>query len=190
MKYIRLFESFGSGELPYQDWELGIIKAWGDLLYLSFHSVPQRIREERLVSERVFRNEFRNYLNNSEGDEDLLEWMAEAPPTYDRGRLALFDRERLGGALTDMADRTRLEEPLVIWRSEMVDGAGWNSFTTNPSLAYEGTKKSYLLPVGTPVVFCGELADPDEVIVHLTSEQKAEWLMAGSGAGLPSDKHN
>ncbi len=176
-QYNKIFESFSFDKLPYQDWELGIIKAWGDLLYLAYHIVPQKISEDRLVSKKDFRNEFVNYLYNSEEDEDIVDWMSEAPPTYDRGKKALYDKNRMSEVLFGIARQTKITEPLIVYRYEENEGEGWNSFTLNPSSSYEGDVKSYRLPEGTPVIFTGDLADKDEVIVHLTSEQKNKFII-------------
>lgn len=177
MKYIKLWEDLDPYRLPYEDWEMGIIKAWGHLLYLAFHSVPWKIEKHRLVSIQDFKKEFREYLNNSE-DEDLQEWMAESPPSYDGGRIFLYDGERMNSALFNIAEKTRLTKPLIVYRYETVEGSGWNSFTTNPDLRYGGDEKKYSLQVGTPVIFTDGLADRDEVIVHMTEDEKREWVLS------------
>ena len=176
MKHIKLWEDLNSYRLPYEKWEMGIIKAWGHLLYLSFHSVPWKIESSRLVSIQDFKKEFREYLDNSE-DEDLQEWMSESPPSYDGGRLFLYDGARMNSALFDIAEKTSLKKPLTVYRYETVEGSGWNSFTTNPGLVYSGDRKGYSLPVGTPVILTDGLADEDEVIVHMTDDEKRRWAV-------------
>lgn len=175
MRHIKLFENFNDQDLPYEDWEMGVIKAWGHLLYIAFHHVPMELPEIKLVSMEKFKEEFRNYLLNSDDDEDLQDWMAEEPPTYSRGGEALYDRKRMDEVLSRIANKTRIKEPLIIYRYSRTEREGWNSFTTSQSIAYEGERRAYKLPEGTPVIFTGDLADKHEVIVNLTKEQGAQW---------------
>lgn len=157
----------------YENWEKGVIKAWGELMYLGFHSVPKRL--DNLSSFSDFRNEFDDYFRNSEDDEDLRDWMSGTPPTYAGGKESLYDKERMEDVLSEIANKTKLKKPLVVYRFEEKEMEGWNSYTTDPSKSYRGKRRSYLLPVGKPVIFTEGLADEDEVIVHLTANEKKKF---------------
>lgn len=73
MKWIKLFEQFKIENQPYEEWELGLIKAWGGVLYLAYHDLPENINKK--VSLDVFKSEMKNYYRNADNDEDLQDWI-------------------------------------------------------------------------------------------------------------------
>ena len=183
---ICLFEDFdGSGlqrsmQRRYEEWERGLIKAWGHVLYLGYHDVPEYIGDK--VDERTFREVFLDYYLHGDEDEDMQDWMSDGPPTMNRGR-ALFDKNRIDGAFSEMSSRTKLLEPLTVYRaSESGMPADWNSYSTNKEIAmghlgvgHDRQLESYVLPVGYGVVFASGLADKDEVIVKIAESDRVKF---------------
>lgn len=162
----------------YENWERGLIKAWGHLLYIAYHDLPENA--PNMVEEMWAKREFVFYEKYSDTDEELRDWMSNTPPTMNGGQPA-FDKNRISKFLTGIADKTKLEEPLVIYRYENTSyDQGWNSYTTNINDAKYGgegiSRSSYTLPKGYPVIFASGIADQDEVIVNLSSADKAKFL--------------
>ena len=62
----------------YDIWELGLIKAWGQLLYLSYHNIPDSI--SNIVDEKTTKQVFEDYYKNPDSNEDLQDWMSDEPP--------------------------------------------------------------------------------------------------------------
>jgi hypothetical protein len=161
----------------YEDFEKGLIKAWGDLLYLSYHELPNSI--SKIVDYDTTVEVFEDYYKNADEDEDFQDWMSDSPPTMNRG-FAAFDKNRLSSMLTNIANKTKTKDILTIYRYEdTTHDDGWNSYTTNMDAFYRGpeSKKSYNIPQGFPVIFADGLADDDEVIVNLSKKDKDIFLV-------------
>jgi hypothetical protein len=158
----------------YEDWEKGVVKAWGHVLYLGYHDVPTKI--SKIVDEETTKEIFKDYYKNSDDDYDLQDWMSNNPPTMDNG-FAVFDKDRLSRILSSIANKTKITEPLIIYRYEDTSyDTGWNSYTTNKDAGYPGEKKSYTIPIGYPVIFADGIADNNEVIINLGSKEKSDFL--------------
>ena len=162
----------------YENWELGLIKAWGQLLYLSYHNIPNSI--SKIVDEDTTKKVFEDYYKNADSDEDLQDWMSDEPPTMNKG-FAIFDKNRLSKMMEFVAKKTRLEEPLLVYRYEDTSyEQGWNSYTTNINdAAYGGNGMSivsYTIPKAYPVIFADKIADKNEVIINLSSQDKTKFL--------------
>ena len=56
MKYIKLFEHFNKAYKPYDEWELGLIKAWGHVLFLGYHNITENI--DKKVDINLFKETF------------------------------------------------------------------------------------------------------------------------------------
>jgi hypothetical protein len=154
----------------YLPWEKGLIMAWGHVLYLGYHDIPKSIL--KIVDEKTTKNKFEEYYYNAENDEDLQDWMTDEPPTMNKG-FALFDKNRLSNMLSEIANKTKLKQPLTIYRYSDIDyDLGWNSYTTVETDQYDGNKKTYTLPIGYPVIFASGIADNNEVIVNLAYSNK------------------
>jgi len=108
----------------------------------------------------------------------MQDWMSDEPPTMNKGR-ALFDKQRIETTFSNMATKTRLKEPLTIYRvSEEGHNTDWNSYTTDKDVAlghldlgFDRSLQSYMLPAGYPVIFASGLADKYEVIVKIDKEK-------------------
>jgi len=178
MKYLKLFERFQDDQYDFQskyaDWEKGVIKAWGQLLYLAYHDLPEHLNN--LVSMDDFKKQYVDYLN-SDGDEDLEEWMAEIPPTYNNGKTALHDKKRLDDVLKAIAEKTPTEEEITVFRSARKEETEWNSYSLTKEGAYSGQAtagiiiRSYKIPKGFPIICASKIADTDEVIINLSQEE-------------------
>jgi len=179
MKYIPSFKeflneklNFKSEQSKYEDWEKGVIMAWGHVLYLGYHNVKNSI--SKIVDMKETQRSFLEYYNEGRNDEDMQDWMSDEPPTLNHG-YALFDKNRLSNIFSSIANKTKLKEPLIVHRSsdKEYEEGDWNSYTTSADGDYEGAKKSYKIPVGYPVIFASVLADNNEVILNISkSDQK------------------
>lgn len=155
--------------IPYKTWELGLIKAWGDVLYLGYRNLPLKI--EKIVSYDETIKEFRNYFWNADEDEDLQDWMSDMPPTMNKG-FALFDKSRINKMFSDIANKTPLQKELTVYRfSKNWDRINnetdeWFSFTTDPNIIYNGDKRKFKLKPGCPIVYTFGYADKNEVILN------------------------
>jgi len=187
MKHIKLFEDFTQEQSKYEDWEKGIIMAWGHALFLAFHDVPDKI--QKIVSVEQTKKSFLEYFNNAENDEDMQDWLSDVPPTMNNG-WALYDKDRLSKMLSDIANKTKLTEPLKVYRVTSEDfDSGWASYTTNlsntdvysdwkqPLDGHDNKVESYELPIGYPVIFADGIADKDEVILNLSREDKKKYAI-------------
>jgi len=164
----------------YEKWELGLIKAWGQLLYLSYHVIPNSIL--KIVDEKITKKAFEDYYDNADSDEDLQDWMSDEPPTMNKG-FALFDKNRLSAMMTNIANKTKTTTDLVVYRYEKDSkdyGDGWNSYTTAKNDAnYAGKDiklKSYTIPIGYPVIFASGIADENEMIINISSQNKLKFF--------------
>lgn len=176
MKHIKLYENFNQEQSKYEDWEKGIIMAWGHVLYISFHSVPNTI--QKIVSVDQTKQVFREYFNEAEADEDMQDWMSDAPPTMNKG-YAVYDKDRLSDMMTGMANKTKIKTPLLVYRTGEDFPSGWNSYTINKDndMYGEFKKQGYELPIGYPVIFADDIADKDEVILNLSDEDKKRFVI-------------
>ena len=178
---ILLLESFQQEQSKYENWEKGIIMAWGHVLYLAFHDTPDKIM--KITSEQQTKGVFLKYFNEAEGDEDMQDWMADNPPTMNKG-YAIYDKNRLSNMLSNIANKTKLTKPLKVYRSSYKDfEPGWNSYTISEEDDYslgqpidsDVKQETYELPIGYPVIFAGGIADKDEVILNLSSNDKMKY---------------
>jgi hypothetical protein len=178
VKLLKEVISQSQQQSKYENWEKGVIKAWGQLLYLSYHNIPNTIL--KIVDEKTTKKVFEEYYEQADSDEDLQDWMSDEPPTMNKG-FAVFDKNRISQMMSSIANKTKLEEPLTVYRYDDTSYEnGWNSYTTNINDAvYAGktrTMASYILPVGYPVIFADDIADKDEVIVNMSAQDKSKFL--------------
>jgi len=161
----------------YLPWEMGLIKAWGGLLYLSFHDLDENIQKK--VSEITTKKELENYFLHSDDDEDLVDWFSDIPPTMNGG-YALYDKKWLKSALLNISEKTKLVEPLIVYRFSKTEKDGWNSYTTDENIDYSyftRSKFSYRLPIGYPVIFADGIADNNEVIINMSLENQRKFII-------------
>jgi hypothetical protein len=169
--YKELFESnFTVEQNNYEIFEKGLIMAWGDAMYLSYHNLPQHISKK--VSLIETKKQFELYYSNSEDDEDLQDWMSDSPPTMNNG-VALYDKQLLDTLFSNIANKTRLKKELTVYRVSTSDtpDIGWNSYSIKKNhfgvINTNMYEYVFILPKGFPVIFADGLADNDEVILKL-----------------------
>jgi hypothetical protein len=173
IKLIKLFENFKIENTSYDVWELGLIKAWGGLLYLSYHGLSENISKK--VSLDEFKHEMENYYNNADSDEDLQDWMSDCPPTLNGG-YALLDKNRINQCFTNIANKIILTTPLIVYRNSNKQESDWNSYTTiENNISYSGTQRKYLLPIGKSIINAHKIADNNEVILNLSNQELKEY---------------
>ena len=165
----------------YTDWEKGLIKAWGGVLYLAYHTLPAKLTN--LVDFTRFKNIMAEYFKNSDSDEDMQDWLSDIPPTLDRGKWSLFDKARVDSVFTQIANKTLTPGELIIYRTSDNHRAGWNSYTLRNDASYSYKNRltlAYKLPPGFPVIFADGIADKDEVIVNLPPQYLHQPAIAES----------
>ena len=177
----------------YEDWEKGLIKAWGGVLYLGYHILPVNLNN--LVDFDRFKNIMVEYFKNSDSDEDMQDWMSDVPPTLDKGKYSLFDKNRIDKVFTEIANKTLTADELIIYRTSDNHMSGWNSYTlrNDNSYTYKNSLTiAYKLPKGFPVIFADGIADNDEVIVksvekYIQKQQINEVKRMQQLAGLTTE---
>jgi len=159
----------------YNVFERGLIRAWGGVLYLGYHNLPE---EGPVVRREDYERELSHYATLDEEDpefEDMYDWFSDAPPRM--GGRALFNKRILREDFRRMAEKTLTPFDMVIYRTSEIEEPGLNSYTikkgaySNPQLK----ERAYLIPAGTPLVFASDIADDGEIIWDPTQEELAEY---------------
>ena len=170
IKNFRDFVNESLSESVYEIWELGVIKAWGHLLYLSYHDTPNKISNIVTYNETI--QIFKEYFYESDDDEDLRDWMSDCPPMSNG--IAIFDKNRLSEILSNIANKTKLKNEMIVYRYGKIN-SGWNSYLTEESIAYSGQKHRFKLPKEFPIIFTFGYADKNEVIVNLSDKDTIDF---------------
>jgi len=175
MKRIKLFEDFicesSLGDLriaatqfqkKYSIEEIGLIRAWGTTLYLSYH----KLGSYKTVDYSLYLKTLKEYASldeDSEEYEDITDWLSDIPPTIDG--IPVWDKKRLEKDYQKMASKTPLPYDLIVYRTSNKEEPGLNSYTTIDG-AYGDIKnqKTYNVPKGTSIIWGHGIADNDEVI--------------------------
>jgi len=176
-KNLQVYHSLKDAASKYTEVEKLFVAGWGSLLYLNidqYKSIP----DSQLASmDHVYdvAKEYAEARSSNDRDAmlDLDEWIEEGGPMKDG--LYLFNYNRMDRILRSAAEKTRLKEPLTITRAERTSrsledvGKEWNSWSagTSAGSVFGGKGDQSLtvdLPVGTPVIYGHELADPEEII--------------------------
>lgn len=165
-------------KLPYENWEKGVIKAWGHTLYLSFHKLPLNI--DKLVTDSMLKDEFEKYYkcNDEKVLEEYDDLFTDLPPKY-KQNLALFDKRKISNILQNISNKTKLDNELLVYRSMGNSNRyGWNSYTMNKDLLHfypKKFKRTLLIPKNFPIIYTQDkyeqLADIEEVIINLSIQQ-------------------
>ena len=179
MKNIKVFENFiKESGVDYLPWEKGLILAWGNLLYLGYHSLPENSKK---VSDSLFKSTMEDYWRldkDSEEFEDMSDWFSDTPPRLNDGT-PLFDKGRLRDSFEVIAQKYPAKTPLTLYRTSREAETGINSYTTEKgqysNLGYK--EREYLLPIGTKVIWADGIADDNEVIWNPSQEDLDKYLI-------------
>ena len=179
----RLFESFDQTlhsemQQDYDDFEKGLIRAWGGLLYLGYHNLPE---SGSTVSRDRYRRELEEYYEMDYDDpefEDFEDWFSEMPPTI--GGKPLFNKSIIRDDFETIARKTPAPFDILVYRTSEREEPGINSYTVLPGeysgLGWSsGEERAYKVPKGTPMVFASGIADKGEVILMPTTEELIQW---------------
>ena len=149
----------------YEKWERGLIRAWGGLLYISYHNFKDSGKTQPFDN---FKMEMENLFDMREGTDeyhDIHEWLSDGG--LDDG-IPLFTKKMLDDLFSKIAKKTPAPYDITIYRTADKEQPGVNSYTLIDDDSYYGYMKSvrrgYNIPKGTPVIFAGIDADEDEII--------------------------
>jgi hypothetical protein len=162
----------------YDSFDKGLIKAWGEVLYLDIHKLPDTI--SKIVSHDEYEEYFKDFNNAEYGDDeydDMVDHLSDLPPTINGG-IALFDKNRIYNSLDKISKKTRLKDEIIVYRMTDKKDDGheeWKSYTAGDPKKY-GSKVdntiAYKLSSGYPVIFAHGLADNDELIININPHDK------------------
>jgi len=148
----------------YETWERGVIRAWGDIFYLDYHSMPKSGKTQPLAR---LKKDFQELLNtdvDSYEYEELQDWFQEYGK---RGGVPLFNKKVMDDVFASIAKKTPAPFDFIIYRTSKIEQDGVNSYTTEKG-AYlnwaQGVERAYLIPKGTPIIFADTDADDNEII--------------------------
>ena len=166
---------FKSMQQRYDAFEKGLIRAWGGLLYLGYHNLPE---DGTTVSRNRYKSELEEYFNMDYDDpefEAFEDWFSEMPPTM--GGRPLFNKSILREDFKVIASKTPAPFDIMVYRTSKEEEPDLNSYTVRkgaylaPESWPEGIERAYLIPKGTPLVFASDIADNGEIIWAPTQEE-------------------
>lgn len=175
MKFIKLFEEFTKSGYEsnvmnnlvkgYEKWERGVIKAWGSIFYMDYHSMPSSGKTQPFNQLKKDFLELFNTPIDSYEFEELDDWIQEYGK---RGGVPLFNKTVMDKIFSDIAKKTPAPFDFTIYRTSVKEESGVNSYTVNKG-AYgdwqaNGAERAYLIPKGSPVIFADADADNGEII--------------------------
>lgn len=161
----------------YEIWERGVIKAWGDILYLDYHALPKSGKTQSFEQLKRDFVEFFHTKSGTDEYDDLMEWLQEGGS---RNGIPLFNKKIMDSILDSIAKKTPAPFDIIVYRTSIKEQPGVNSYTIYKD-GYEhhgGVEKSYLIPKGTPIIFAGIDADPGEIIWNASSSQLKQYKIA------------
>jgi hypothetical protein len=179
MPAFKLFEEFIKNRNPeYSKWENGLILAWGQLLYLGYHNLPEDSNKVQYSKFLSIMEEYWDLDKDSQEYEDISDWFSDSPPTI-KG-IPLYDKKRLRESFDRIAKKYPTKSEIIVYRTSRIPESGVNSYSLNKGqygyfkLAEE---RSYLLPVGTNIIWADGIADDNEVIWNPTEEELIKYLV-------------
>jgi len=163
----------------YEKWERGLIKAWGGLLYISYHNFKDSGKTQPIDN---FKREMENLFDMSEDTEEYLdihEWLGDGGLV---DGIPLFTKKMLDDLFLKIAKKTPTPYDITIYRTADKEQPGVNSYTLMDDDSYYGYMKSvrrvYNIPKGTPVIFAGIDADEDEIIWMPTKSDLTKYRIS------------
>lgn len=155
----------------YEAWEHGVIRAWGNIFYLDYHSMSKSGKTQSLSQLKKDFTTLQKTDPNSSKYEELQDWFQEYGK---RGGVPLFNKKVMDDIFLSIAKKTPAPIDFVIYRTSNKEQDGVNSYTTDKG-AYldwaQGSERAYLIPKGTPVIFADPDADDNEIIWMPTKAQ-------------------
>lgn len=163
----------------YETWERGVIRAWGNIFYIDYHSMPKAGKTQSLDQLKKDFAALQNTDPNSSKYEDLQEWIQEYGK---RGGVPLFNKKVMDGIFASIAKKTPAPYDIIIYRTADDEHPGVNSYTLIDDDSYYGYEKSirrgYKIPKGTPIIFAGVDADDEEMIWNPTKSDLTKYRIA------------
>jgi len=148
----------------YETWERGVIRAWGNIFYLDYHSMPKSGKTQSLAQLKKDFTVLQNTDMDSYEYEELQDWLQEYGQ---RGGVPLFNKKEMDNIFASIAKKTPAPFDFIIYRTSKIEQDGVNSYTTEKG-AYldwaQGSERAYLIPKGTPIIFADADADDNEII--------------------------
>lgn len=163
-------------------YQKGLIIAWGQLLYLEAHNLPEtvdKIAYDDVASkdyvEETFSDLYSAYVNDDEDAmEDINEWITSGA-TINKGTPVL-SRSWIFGELDKMT--VPLTEDTIVYRTTDKILPGYSSYTLNDSPYYDNlTHYKFILPKGFRVVKTYGMADKDELIINLSDDDINKYIV-------------
>ena len=162
----------------YETWERGVIRAWGDIFYLDYHSMPKSGKTQPLAQLKRDFTELINTDVNSYEYEELQDWFQEYGK---RGGVPLFNKKSMDSIFASIAKKTPAPFDFIIYRTSKIEQDGVNSYTTAKG-AYldwaQGVERAYLIPKGTPIIFADADADDNEIIWMPTKSDLTKYKIS------------
>ena len=155
----------------YEAWEHGVIRAWGNIFYLDYHSMSKSGKTQSLNQLKKDFATLQKTNPNSSKYEELQDWFQEYGK---RGGVPLFNKKVMDDIFLSIAKKTPAPFDFIIYRTSNKEQDGVNSYTAEKG-AYldwaQGHERAYLIPKGTPVIFADLDADDNEIIWMPTKAQ-------------------
>ena len=155
----------------YETWEHGVIRAWGNIFYLDYHSMSKAGKTQSLNQLKKDFATLQKTDPNSSKYEELQDWFQEYGK---RGGVPLFNKKTMDDIFLSIAKKTPAPIDFIIYRTSNKEQDGVNSYTTEKG-AYldwaQGSERAYMIPKGTPIIFADTDADDNEIIWMPTKAQ-------------------
>ena len=155
----------------YEAWEHGVIRAWGNIFYMDYHSMSKSGKTQSLNQLKKDFATLQKTDPNSSKYEELQDWFQEYGK---RGGVPLFNKKTMDDIFLSIAKKTPAPIDFIIYRTSNKEQDGVNSYTTEKG-AYldwaQGSERAYMIPKGTPIIFADTDADDNEIIWMPTKAQ-------------------
>lgn len=162
----------------YETWQRGIIKAWGSIFYMDYHTMPKGGKTQSLDQLKKDFTILYNTDVNSSKFEDLDDWIQEYGK---RGGVPLFNKKVMDDIFMSIAKKTQAPFDFIIYRTSDKEQDGVNSYTTEKGAYLDwanGPERAYMIPKGTPIIFADADADNNEIIWAPTNTQLKKFRIA------------
>lgn len=162
----------------YEAWERGVIRAWGNIFYLDYHSMSKSGKTQSLNQLKKDFATLQKTDPNSSKYEELQDWFQEYGK---RGGVPLFNKKVMDDIFMSIAKKTQAPFDFIIYRTSDKEQDGVNSYTTEKGAYLDwanGPERAYMIPKGTPIIFADADADNNEIIWAPTNTQLKKFRIA------------